>query len=166
MRNTTPRATNSRIPSIPPNAVTKSARTPPGPVTYTTSPLGFSVVAAEALRALAPSNSGLEVPIVSVALLASSRTGTRSALPSWLATTAAGACARYGPREEALISKGRDGTPVTKVLTAAESEGFRPAGRSMTTKYGSESLELNLAASVPTSVDSADFGRNEALSFF
>ena len=53
-----------------------------------------------------------------------------------------------------------------KSFTASESEAFRPVARSITTKYGSESVALNFAASLPTSVDSADFGRNEALSFF
>ena len=53
-----------------------------------------------------------------------------------------------------------------KLFTAPESEGFSPVARSITTKYGSASVELNFAASLPTSVDSADLGRNEALSFF
>jgi len=79
---------------MPPKAVTKSARTPPGPVTYTTSPLRVSVVAAEARSAFAPSKSGLELPIVSAAFLLLSRTGTRSALPSWLGMAAAGGAAR------------------------------------------------------------------------
>src|SRR5665647_1691896 len=166
MKNTTPRATSRRMPSMPANAVTKSARTPPGPATKTASPVGVSVEATEAFSALAPSYSGLESPITSAAVLTSSSTGTSSALPSWLGTAAAGGAARYGPREYPLISKGRDGIPAMKLFTASASEGFRPVGRSITTKYGSASVELNFAASLPTSVDSADLGRNDALSFF
>ena len=83
---------------MPLNAVTKSARTPPGPATYTLSPLGFSRVAAEAFSALDPSNSGLDEPITCAALLASSCTGTSSALPSALGMATAGGVARYGPR--------------------------------------------------------------------
>ena len=92
----------------------KSAKNPPGPVTWKAMPAGPNAEVPAARRASATAYRAELPPIVSSALSAMNATGMRTAWLSWLGTTVCGGASRNSPTvrdgSSAKVSPGIEAT--------------------------------------------------------
>ena len=82
---------------MPPKAVMKSAKNPPGPVTWKAIPDGPKAEVPADRRASATAYRADLPPMVSSALSATNATGMSTACLSWLGTTVCGGVSRNSP---------------------------------------------------------------------
>src|SRR6266540_5477818 len=141
----------SSVESKPENTLAKSAKYPPGPVTYALSPPASALAIERNSSTIGVSSSQ---PFPSSATLMG--TTTCNARPSWDG---------IGPRTSPLTSL----TPAKRLASAAtlawSAAVTAPSARSYTTSAGKTSLGVNRSARLTTCVDSALCGSQAAASF-
>ena len=145
-----------------PKMAIRSVRMPAGPVTLTWRPP--TSVAPSRIDSVITARASSPLGVFSPALSALSGTLMSSAWPSWDGIGTIGP----GSRKSATVasSTGSPGIDSAKAPAAARSSGVRaaPSGRVSTMRTGSEEPSEKAACSFATRVDSADAGRNDALS--
>ena len=161
---TTTAVAPSRVLSMAPKTLMRSARMPAGPVTLMRR--SVTCEAAPRTASVMPAMASSPFARFSCALSLLSETLMRTALPSCAGIGTIGP----GSRKSATLVPGstsRSGISPAKVVASARSAGLRtaPSGRVMTTSSGKDVSSLKSDCSLATRVDSADAGRNDALSF-